>query len=103
MYAIIKACGKQYKMTEGTNLRVEKLAGDAGANINFADVLMVGGEGAPRFGTPTVANASVAAEIVRHAKAKKVMIYKKKRRKGYEKKRGHRQEFTEIKITKINA
>lgn len=103
MYAIIKAGGRQYKMTEGANLRVEKLVGEPGADINFADVLMIGGDGDPRFGTPTIANASVAARIVRQAKAKKVMVYKKKRRKGYEKKRGHRQEFTEIKVTKINA
>lgn len=103
MYAVIKTGGKQYKVTEGMNLKVEKLEGDVGAKLSLEDVLLVGGEGKPQIGTPLVSGASVAAEIVRQAKDKKVLVYKKKRRKGYEKKYGHRQQYTEVKITKINA
>lgn len=103
MYAIIKTGGKQFKVTEGMNLRVEKLDGEAGSNLTLGEVLMVGGNGSPRIGTPMLSGAAVAAEIVRQAKAKKVVVYKKKRRKGYEKKRGHRQQYTEVKITKISV
>lgn len=103
MYAVIKTGGKQYRVTEGMNLKVEKLKGDAGAKVDLDDVFFVGGNGKARIGTPKVDGASVSAEIVRHAKDKKILIYKKRRRKGYEKKRGHRQEYTEIKVTKINA
>lgn len=103
MYAVIKTGGKQYKVTEGMSLKVEKLEGDVGAKLSLEGVLLVGGDGAPQIGTPLVSGASVAAEIVRQAKDKKVLVYKKKRRKGYEKKYGHRQQYTELKITKINA
>jgi len=103
MYAIIKTGGKQYKVTEGMNLKVEKVEGDVGAKISLGDVLLVGGEGSPNIGAPVVDGAFVSAEVVRQAKDKKVIVYKKKRRKGYEKKYGHRQQYTELKITKINA
>jgi large subunit ribosomal protein L21 len=103
VYAVIKTGGKQYKVNEGEKLRVEKLEGDAGTTLRLEEVLLIGGEGAPKIGAPTVAGAHVAAEIVRQAKDKKILVYKKKRRKGYEKKVGHRQPYTELKITKINA
>lgn len=103
MYAVIKTGGKQYKVTEGMNLKVEKVKGEAGARLSLEDVFFVGGNGKARIGTPRVEGASVSAEIVRQAKDKKVIVYKKKRRKGYEKRYGHRQQYTEIKVTKINA
>ena len=103
MYAVIKTGGKQYMVTEGMNLKVEKLEGDAGAKLTLSEVLMVGGNGSPKIGEPLLSGASVAAEVVRQAKDKKVRVYKKKRRKGFEKRYGHRQPYTELKITKINA
>lgn len=103
MYAVVKTGGKQYKVTEGMKLKVEKLSGDAGAKVDLSEVLLVSGDSGPQIGTPLVSGASVAAEIVRQAKDKKILVYKKKRRKGYEKKTGHRQQYTELKITKINA
>lgn len=103
VYAVIRTGGKQYIVGEGSVIRIEKLEGEKGGKIDFTDVLMVGGNGKAKIGTPLVEGASVAAQIMRQAKAKKVLVYKKKRRKGYEKLRGHRQQFTEIKVTKINV
>lgn len=103
MYAVIKTGSKQYKVEEGQVIRVEKLEGDAGAKIDLKDILLVGGNGSPKIGTPVVVGASVGAEILKQAKAKKVLVFKKKRRKGYQKSHGHRQFYTELRITKINA
>lgn len=103
MYAIIQTGGKQYRVSEGETLRVEKLAGEAGDSITLDDVLLVGGDGATRIGTPRLAGASVQADILRQDRAKKVIIFKKRRRKGYHKKQGHRQSFTELRITGISA
>lgn len=103
MYAVIRTGSKQYKVEEGQVIRVEKLEGEAGAKIDIEGILLVGGNGSPKIGTPIVAGACVAAEILKQAKAKKVLVFKKKRRKGYQKSYGHRQLYTEIKITKINA
>jgi len=103
MYAVIKTGGKQYIVNEGSVIKVEKLTGDAGAKIDLDEVLMVGGSGAPKIGAPVVEGAKVSAEIMGQGKAKKILVYKKLRRKGYEKLRGHRQLFTELKITKISA
>ena len=103
MYAVIKTGGKQYIVNEGTKLKVETLPGDAGQKIDLADVLMIGGNGEPTVGTPMVEGATVSAHIVAQGKGKKILVYKKKRRKGYEKLCGHRQQYTELKIEKINA
>lgn len=103
MYAVIKTGGKQYKITEGESFKVEKLAGDAGAAIILDQVLFIGGNGQPKIGKPMLDGATVEAEVVRQAKDRKILVYKKKRRKGYEKKFGHRQQYTELKVTKINA
>jgi len=103
MYAVIKTGGKQYRVTEGDVVNIEKLAGEPGAKIEISEVLAVGeGEGI-RIGTPTVEGATVVAEILKQDKGKKVIIYKKKRRKGYDKRQGHRQFFTSIKIQEIKA
>jgi large subunit ribosomal protein L21 len=102
MFAVIRTGGKQYKVASGDVLDVERLAGDAGAKVNF-DVLMVGGKGKPKAGNPLVAGASVAAEIVAQKRAPKVIAFKKKRRKNTHRKRGHRQELTTVRIMDIKA
>jgi large subunit ribosomal protein L21 len=101
MYAIIKTGGKQYRVTEGETLRVEKLNTE-GSSVKFDQVLLVGGDQV-KIGAPMVEGASVDAEILRQGRAKKIIVFKKKRRKGYHKKQGHRQAFTEVRITGINA
>ncbi|MFQ5480641.1 MAG: 50S ribosomal protein L21 [Thermodesulfobacteriota bacterium] len=101
MKAVVKTGGKQYVVTEGDTLRVEKLAGEVGATINLEDVLSVGEGKDIKVGAPTVEGASVKAEIVEHGRGKKIIVFKKKRRKGYKKKQGHRQDYTGIKIEEI--
>ena len=100
MYAIIATGGKQYKVAEGDIIKVEKLGVDAGETVTFDQVLAVN-NGELSIGCPTV--ATVTGTVVKEAKAKKVIVYKYKRKSGYHKKNGHRQLFTEIKIDKINA
>lgn len=103
MYAVVKTGGKQYSVTEGMTLQVEKLEGDKGQEVRLEDVLFVGGEKETKIGTPRVEGAHVACKIVRQGRDRKITVYKKKRRKGYEKKVGHRQPFTELRITKVHA
>ena len=103
MYAIIATGGKQYKVSEGDVVRVEKLDAEVGSAYEFDQVLAVGEEGALEFGTPTVAGAVVKATVQKQARDKKVIVYKYKRKSGYHKKNGHRQYFTKVKIDKINA
>jgi large subunit ribosomal protein L21 len=102
MYAIIATGGKQYKVAEGDIIRVEKLGVDAGATVTFDQVLAVN-NGELVIGAPTVAGATVSGTVVKEAKARKVIVYKYKRKSGYHKKNGHRQLYTQIKIEKINA
>jgi large subunit ribosomal protein L21 len=102
MYAVIKTGGKQYRVSEGSRLRVEKLSGEAGAKLEFSEVLMLGGEKLT-VGKPFVSGAKVTAEIVTQALDKKVIIFKIRRRKRYRRRAGHRQPFTELKITGISA
>ena len=102
MYAVIKTGGKQYKVTEGEFLKVEKLEGEIGDSIEFADILMVGGE-TTVVGAPLVAGASVTAKIAAQGKGKKVLVFKSKKRKDSRKLRGHRQHLTVLKIEKITA
>ena len=103
MYAVIKTGGKQYRVKEGDTLRVEKLEGDKGSTIELKDVLAVGEGEAVKLGAPAVDNAKVVCEILAQGKDKKVLLFKKKRRKGYSKKQGHRQFFTSIKVKEIKA
>lgn len=100
--AIIKTGGKQYSVSEGDVLRVAKLTGNPGEDISFGEVLMVGGD-QPKFGRPTVSGASVKAQIVAHGRGEKLIVFKFKRRKKYHRKAGHRQDYTEVKITGISA
>ena len=103
MYAVIKTGGKQYKVANGDVILVEKLDSESGASITLAEVLMIGDGANITVGAPTVAGASVAAEVVDQVKADKVIIFKKNRRHNYRRKRGHRQKLTALKITGINA
>ena len=101
MYAIIATGGKQYKVAEGDVIRVEKLGAEAGETVTFDQVLAVSNDGL-KVGED-VANANVTASVIENGKAKKVIVYKYKRKTGYHKKNGHRQQYTEEKIEKINA
>ena len=103
MYAIIQTGGKQYKVSEGDVIRVEKLAVEADSKYTFNSVLAIGNGDDFKVGAPEVAGASVEASVVGNGKAKKVIVYKYKPKKGFHKKKGHRQPFTELKIEKING
>ena len=102
MYAVIATGGKQYKVSEGDIIKVEKLGLGADEKVTFDQVLLVS-DSDVKVGNPTVANASVDGTVVSNGKGKKVIVYKYKRKSGYHKKNGHRQAYTEVKIDKINA
>src|SRR5439155_7197158 len=102
-YAVIRTGGKQYRVSEGDLVKVEKLAGAVGDTVTLADVLLIGGNGKVKIGSPLVSNAKVTGEIVSQARAKKILVFKKKRRKSYSRQRGHRQYQTTLKITAIEA
>ena len=101
MYAVVEAGGKQHRVREGDLLRIEKVNGDVGTTVVFDRVLLVGGEGTPNIGRPQVEGAKVNAEIVVQAKAKKILVFHRLRRKHMKKLRGHRQPYTQVKITGI--
>jgi len=102
MYAVVKTGGKQYKVSEGDILKIEKLEGAVGDTVELSEVLMVGGDKVT-IGTPLVPNATVVGKIVEQGKDKKILVFKSKRRKDSKKLRGHRQPRTILKIEKINA
>ena len=102
MYAVIKTGGKQYRVNPGEIIKVEKLPGEVGAEVSFEHVLMVGGEGEPVVGTPLVKGARVRGRIVAQDKARKIIVFKYKKRMGYRNKRGHRQPFTGVAIQTID-
>ncbi len=103
MFAVVKTGGKQYRVSEGDRLRVETLDAEAGASVDFDTVLMVGEGESVQVGTPTISNATVTAKVIDHGRAKKVKIIKFRRRKHHMKRMGHRQNYTEVEITGINA
>lgn len=103
MYAVIVTGGKQYKVSEGDTLFIEKLEAEEGASVTFDQVLIAGEGENVRVGAPTVDGASVEAKVLKNGKAKKIYVFKMKRKKNERKKRGHRQPFTKVEITKINA
>ena len=103
MFAIIRTGGKQYKVASGDVIAVEKLAGEPGATLELAEVLMVGDGADISTGTPLVAGATVSAELVEHRRADKIIVFKKKRRQNYRRKNGHRQHQTVLRITEIRA
>ena len=102
MYAVVKTGGKQYKVSEGDFLKVEKLEGTVGDTVELSEVLMVGGD-TVKIGTPLVPSASVVGKIVEQGKDKKILVFKHKRRKNSRKLNGHRQLRTILRIEKINA
>jgi len=103
MYAVIRSGGKQYRVSQGGSVRVEKLDGDVGSSITLDDVLMIGGEGDVKIGTPTVDGAQVTGTIVDQGRGKKIRVFKMKRRKGYRRTQGHRQDYTEIRVDAISS
>ena len=103
MYAVIKTGGKQYKVAPGDTVKVESLDGDVGAQVSFEEVLLIGDGDKFTVGTPTVKGGKVSAEVVAHGRGDKIRIVKHRRRKHYHKEQGHRQNFTEVKITGITG
>ena len=103
MYAVIKTGGKQYRVQPGDVIVVEKLDGEAGANVSFGDVLMLGGDKGVTLGAPLIAGASVAATLVETRKGEKIKIFKKTRRQGYRRTNGHRQMESVLRITGIEG
>ncbi|MGP1397551.1 MAG: 50S ribosomal protein L21 [Inquilinaceae bacterium] len=104
MFAVIRTGGKQYRVAENDVIRVERLDGDAGASLTLSDVLMVGGQGADaKVGAPLIAGASVTAEVLEQGRGPKIIVFKKKRRQNYRRKKGHRQDVTVLRITGIKA
>jgi large subunit ribosomal protein L21 len=101
MYAVISTGGKQYKVSEGETLRIEKIPGEVGASVSFDRVLMFANDKTVKVGQPTLTGVAVTGHIVEQGKAKKVIVFKRKRRKRYRRKRGHRQHFTALKIDSI--
>ncbi len=103
MYAVIRSGGKQYRVSQGAALRVEKLAGEVGSSITLDDVLMIGGEGDIKVGTPNVDGAQITGTIVAQGRGEKIRVFKMKRRKGYRRTQGHRQDYTEIRVDEIRG
>ena len=103
MYAVVRTGGRQFRVAPGQAVRVEKLDGSVGDKIELDEVLMVGGEGDSRFGTPLVEGAKVVGTITAQDRGDKITVFKMKRRKGYRRKAGHRQYYTEVRVDAIEA
>ena len=103
MYAVVRTGGKQFRVEPGTSVRVEKLDGSVGEIVELAEVLLVGEKDSATIGTPLVEGAKVVGTITAQGRGPKITIFKMKRRKGYRRKAGHRQAFTEIRVDKIEA
>jgi large subunit ribosomal protein L21 len=103
MYAIVEIAGQQFKVEKERKLYVHRLPQDEGAEVSFEKVLLVDNEGVISIGAPVVTGAKVTATVLKHLKGDKVIVFKKKRRKGYKKKNGHRQYLTQIQITEVLA
>ncbi len=101
MYAVIKTGGKQYRVKPDDVVTIERIKGEAGDTVEFGEVLMLSGEAGVTVGAPFVAGATVAAELVAHTRGEKIIIFKKKRRHHYRRRNGHRQDYSEVKITEI--
>ena len=101
MYAIVEIAGQQFKVTQGQRIFVNRLHEEEGSKVSFDKVLLIDNEGSTKVGAPTVAGANVEATILQHCKGNKIIVFKKKRRKGYQKSNGHRQYLSQIKIESI--
>jgi large subunit ribosomal protein L21 len=102
MYAIIRTGGKQFRAEPGKTLRIPSIANEPGETLRFDEVLLGADGDSVKIGVPAVSGASVTAEVVRHGKGEKIIIFKHKRRKNYRRKQGHRQKFTEVRVNEIN-
>jgi large subunit ribosomal protein L21 len=102
MYAVVKTGGKEYRISQGDLIRVEKMEGKVGDQVTMKDILMVSHEGQVQVGNPLLANAVITGQIVQQVKGKKVLIYKMKRRKNYRRTKGHRQTYTYIRVNDIS-
>ncbi|MFI5219300.1 MAG: 50S ribosomal protein L21 [Bacteroidia bacterium] len=103
MYAIVNIAGQQLKVTENDQIFVHRLPEEEGKSIKFKEVLLIDDEGKIKIGDPLIKGANIIAKVLSHVKGDKVLVFKKKRRKGYQKMNGHRQQFTKIQIEKIKA
>jgi large subunit ribosomal protein L21 len=103
MYAVVRSGGKQARVSPGDSLRIERIQGAVGDTVELDDVLLLGDDGEPRIGTPTVEGAKVVGTITAQGRGDKITVFKMKRRKGYRVKRGHRQPFTELRIDRIEG
>jgi large subunit ribosomal protein L21 len=103
MYAIVKIAGKQFKVEKDKYIYTHRLANEVGASVELSDVYLVDNNGKVQIGTPTVKGAKVTAKVLEHAQGDKVIVFKKKRRKGYKKTHGHRQDVTKLQIEAISA
>jgi large subunit ribosomal protein L21 len=101
MFAVIRTGGKQYRVAPNDVIEIERVAGKPGDIIELAEVILLGGDGAPKTGSPTIAGAMVAAEVIEQKRGEKIVVFKKKRRSNYRRTRGHRQELTALRITEI--
>jgi len=103
MYAVVEILGQQFKVEKGSKLFVNRMASEEGSSVKLDRVLLVDNEGSVKVGAPVVENASVSAKVIKHCKGETVLVFKKKRRKGYQTLNGHRQALTQIEIESINA
>jgi len=103
MYAVIRSGGKQYRVSQGGSLRVEKLPGEVGSSVTLDEVLMIGGDGDVKIGTPQVDGAQITGTIMAQGRGQKIRVFKMKRRKGYRRAQGHRQDYTEIRVDEIRG
>jgi large subunit ribosomal protein L21 len=101
MYAVIRSGGRQYRVTPGQTVRLQRVAGDVGAKVELGDVLAVENEGKLQIGNPLVANAKIEVTVLGNDRSKKIIVFKKKRKKQYRRTHGHRQDFTAVRIEKI--
>ena len=102
MFAVIRTGGKQYRVAPNDVIKIEKSAGKPGDIIELSEVILLGGD-SPKTGNPTISGASVAAEVIEQTRGEKIIVFKKKRRKNYRRKHGHRQDLTVLKIEEISA
>ncbi|MCY1043964.1 50S ribosomal protein L21 [Corallococcus sp. bb12-1] len=102
MYAVIRTGGKQYRVAEGDVLRIEKITGDIGAEVSFTEVLLLGGSDSPKVGQPTVSGAKVVGKVLAQDKHRRVLHFRKEK-EGWTRRRGHRQSYTEVKVTSISG
>jgi len=100
-YAVIRTGGKQYRVSPGDLLHIERLTGEVGSPVEFAEVLRTANDGAVRIGTPLVEGVLVRGQIVAQGRSRKILVFKKKRRKNYRRRHGHRQEVTTVRVTEI--